>query len=71
MKKTVFSRKMSVAERLADYRLSRDTVESIIEQVDACNGIGDVIIPAGQAAFLLREYGKTLCVREMWKSIGV
>lgn len=69
MKKTVFSQKMSVTQRLADCRLSRDTVESIIEQVGACNGIGDVVIPAGQAAFLLSEYGKTLSVRDMWKGI--
>jgi len=44
MKKKEFWRKMSVTQRLADCRLSRDTVESIIEQVDACNGIGDVVV---------------------------
>jgi len=71
MKKKEFERKMSVTQRLADCRLSRDTVESIIEQVDACNGIGDVVVPAGQAAFLLTEYGKTLCVKDMWAGIGV
>jgi hypothetical protein len=50
MTRDEFRKKMEATQRLADARLKKTTVESIIEQVDVSNGTGDVTIPAGQAA---------------------
>lgn len=71
MSKKDFARKMVTTQRLADSKLSKATVESIVSQVDACNGAGTVSIPAGQLAFLLVEHGRNLAVLEQWKAIGI